>query len=473
MLFELWSTGLSPLLAALLVSLAVAGLLVLSRNWHLRHTGDHEHYLPQKIHVGAVPRVGGMAIALGVIAGGLVALDGLGNLVIGPQALGLLLGAVPVLVIGLAEDIFKHLRPRYRLLAAALGAGIAIQYASIALLRTEVPAIDAVFTLYGVALGFTVFALVGATNAFNVIDGLNGLLGGVTLITMAGIAVVASQVGDFKVEMLASIVAAATLGFLPFNWPRARLFAGDGGAYFLGFVTAALLLLLVSRHAQISPWFGLTAAALPLCETLHSILRRWRKKLAATEPDIGHLHQLLREWALRGRALRALKRYRMLRSVPGFDRRSSWQGFRLPNGSVSPLLWCLHGAAVILGAIWYQSTPTQMMVLVAFALTYRWIYARMARFGRFRSLVRYDALTGAIVGIRKWPNVAAAAIPAAHPAPVAAVPPSAVVWPRPRAPLGQRVAPESPAVSAATLAAPPPPAPEWTAQEPAPEKIAS
>ncbi len=383
MLVELWSVGRYPLLAALLVSLAVAGALVLSRKWHLRLTDDLEHYLPQKIHVGAVPRVGGVAIALGVIAGGLVALDGLGNLVIGPRALGLLLGAVPVLLIGLAEDIFKCVRPRYRLLAVAIGAGISIQYASIALLHTAVPPIDAMFTFYGVALGFTVFALVGATNAFNIIDGLNGLLGGVTLITMAGIAAVAWHVGDLKVEMLAAIVAAATLGFLPFNWPRARLFAGDGGAYFLGFVTAALLLLLISRHAGISPWFGITAAVLPLCETLYSILRRRQLHSATTDPDVGHLHQLLREWALRGRALRALKAYRILRSVPGFDRRSSWHGFRPPNGSVSPLLWCLHAAAVSVGALWYESTPTQMLVIAAFVLVYRALYARMARFGEF------------------------------------------------------------------------------------------
>ncbi|MBW6493210.1 MAG: glycosyltransferase [Burkholderiaceae bacterium] len=221
MLVELWSVGRDPLLAALLVSLAVAGLLVLSRKWHLHYTDDLEHYLPQKIHTGAVPRVGGVAIALGVIAGGLVALSGMGDLVIGARALGLLLGAVPVLLIGLAEDIFKRLRPRYRLLAVAIGAGIAIQYAGIALLRTAVPPIDVMFTFYGVALGFTVFALVGAANAFNIIDGLNGLLAGLTLITMAGIAVVASHFGDFKVGMLAAIVAAATLGFLPFNWPRA------------------------------------------------------------------------------------------------------------------------------------------------------------------------------------------------------------------------------------------------------------
>lgn len=424
MLVELLSAGLYPLLAALLVSFAVAGLLVLSRKWHLRHTDDLEHFLPQKIHVGRVPRVGGVAIALGVVAGGFVALHGMGDVVIGPRALGLLLGAVPVLLIGLAEDIFKSLRPRYRLLAVAIGAGIAIQYAGISLVHTAVPAIDTMFTVYGVALGFTVFALVGAANAFNIIDGLNGLLGGVTLITMAGIAVVASHVGDFKVMMLAAIVAAATLGFLFFNWPRARLFAGDGGAYFLGFITAALLLLLISRNSQISPWFGITAAILPLCEALYSILRRRRSHSATTDPDIGHLHQLLREWALRGRALRALKGYRILRAMPGFDRRSSRRGFHSPNGSVSPLLWVLHGAAVSVGAVWYQSTTAQMLVIAVFGLTYRGIYARLKRFSRFRSLVRYDAHTGAIVGTRKWRNAPAGVAPVKRSAAVSAVPPA-------------------------------------------------
>ncbi len=426
MFAELLTVGLLPLLAAFLVSLTVGWLLVISSRWHLRHTDDHQSYLPQKIHLGAVPRIGGAAIVLGVMAGGYAAVSGVDSPLFGPRALGLLLGVLPVFLIGLAEDVFKQVRPAYRLLGMAFGALIAIQYANIVLLQTRVPVIDALFAFYGVAIALTVFGIVGITNAFNIIDGLNGLLGGITLITLTGIAVVAWHLGDMKVELMAGIIAAATLGFLPFNWPRARLFAGDGGAYFLGFMVAGLLLLLVARNSAVSPWFGLTAAALPLCETLHSIWRRRRRRVATTEPDFGHLHQLVRERMLRARMLVALRAYRVTRALPGVDRRATARapGFRSPNGSASPWLWGLHAIAVVLGAAFYHNTVAQMLLFAGFVLAYRLIYMRLERFSRQRSMIQYDQQTGAVWGLRKWPYTPAPAAraPQAAAAATAAVP---------------------------------------------------
>ncbi len=395
---QLWSYAHFPLTVAFLVSALVAGLIVASRNWHHRLTGDGEHFLPQRIHVGSVPRIGGLAIGLGVVAGGMVALKGLENglIIIGPRALGLLMGAVPALLIGLAEDVLKRIRPRNRLLLAAMAALIAINFGGLTLLHTDVPAVDALFTVYGVALGFTVLALVGAANAFNIIDGLNGLLGGVTIISMAGIALVGQHVGDVKVTVLAGIIAAATAGFMLFNWPRARLFAGDGGAYFLGFSTAALLLLLASRNPTVSPWYGLTGAALPLVETLHTIWRRRQMRLATTDPDIGHLHQLLREWALRKRLLRALRFYRSARRQPGLQQ-PPVNTFRPPNGSVAPMLWIMHAAVVVLGAYSCTNTPSQILLLLGFIVCYLVVYRRLEQRSRHRSMIQYDPLSGAIL----------------------------------------------------------------------------
>ena len=391
-----------PLLAAFVVSLTVAWLLVVSSRWHLRLTDDCQGYLPQKIHLGAVPRIGGAAIVLGVVAGGYTAVSGPDSPLLGPRALGLLLGALLVFMIGLAEDVFKRIQPGYRMLGMVFGALIALHYANIVLLNTRVPAIDALFALYGVAIALTIFGIVGITNAFNIIDGLNGLLGGISLITLTAIAVVAWHLGDMKVELMAGIIAAAMLGFLPFNWPRARLFAGDGGAYFLGFMVAGLLLLLVSRNSAVSPWFGLTATALPLCETLHSIWRRLQLRVATTEPDFGHLHQLVRERVLRGRMLLALREYRATRALPGVDRRARARapGFRFPNGSVSPWLWGLHASAVALGAALYQNTAAQMLLFAGFILAYRLIYMRLGRSARQRSLIHYDQQTGVLRGVR-------------------------------------------------------------------------
>lgn len=403
MLAQLLSYGATALLVAFLVSAGAAWALVASSRWHLHRTDDHERHLPQKIHQGAVPRVGGIAIALGVIAGGGVTMYVLGQAVPSFRAMGLLMGAMPVLLVGLAEDVFKGITPRQRLLWAALGALIAVQYSGIALVHTDIPAVDWFFTIYGVAIGFTVVAIVGSTNAFNIIDGLNGLLGGVTVITMAGIAVVALGVNDTKVALLAGVVAASTCGFLLFNWPRARLFAGDGGAYFLGFSVAALLLLLVARNPTVSPWFGLTAAALPVCETVHSIWRRVERRMAATAPDVGHLHQLLREGLLQARMLRAVRAYRAARASGDAPRTLRNQGFRLPNGSLAPWLWILHGVPVLLGVLVWDKTGMQIAVFAGFVGAYLLIYRRLAHFAHRRLIIHYDPATGMVARTHKAP----------------------------------------------------------------------
>ena len=271
-----------PFLASAAVALGVAAsvalALVVTRRWHLRFTADAQWHLPQKIHREEIPRVGGVAIVAGFVTGlAHLAWSGTVPPAVGPiTAVVLLAGLAPIALVGFAEDLTKRVGPKQRLLWMALRAATLVVARGLWLDRVDVPLLDHVFAHWPVALVFTVFALVGAANAYNIVDGLDGLLAGVSLITLAAIAGVAAAVGDAKVFALAVLLGTATLGWLPFNWPRARLFAGDGGAYALGFLTAALLLLLVDRNRQVSPWFGLTAAALPVWETLYSIWRRAR-----------------------------------------------------------------------------------------------------------------------------------------------------------------------------------------------------
>ena len=270
----------------------------------------------------------------------------------------------------------------------ALGSLILLTSNHLWLDRIGVPFLDPLFSNWGIAIAFSVFACIGATNAYNLIDGLNGLLAGVSLITLAAIAWVAATLGDQKIFALAVLLGVAMIGWLPFNWPKARLFAGDGGAYSIGFLTAALLLLLIQRNPQVSPWFGLTAAALPIWETLYSIWRRSRSGLKTMEPDQSHLHQLVRtrlHWSIKFRALRQA-------GAVGADWTPAVQPakqvvVKAPNGLCSPLLWGLHATAVVAGVATFDNTVAQALVMATFAVTYIALHTRL-----LRSRARYRAV---------------------------------------------------------------------------------
>ncbi len=389
------SAALLPILTsagiALAVSFALSLILVLTRRWHLRFTGDSQLNLPQKIHREDIPRIGGLAIVGGFVIS-LVHLVWFGAnppAVSATTATLLLAGLAPIALAGFGEDITKRVGPQMRLGWMALGSLILLTSNHLWLDRIGVPFLDPLFSNWGIAIAFSVFACIGATNAYNLIDGLNGLLAGVSLITLAAIAWVAATLGDQKIFALAVLLGVAMIGWLPFNWPKARLFAGDGGAYSIGFLTAALLLLLIQRNPQVSPWFGLTAAALPIWETLYSIWRRSRSGLKTMEPDQSHLHQLVRtrlHWSIKFRALRQA-------GAVGADWTPAVQPakqvvVKAPNGLCSPLLWGLHATAVVAGVATFDSTGAQAAVMGLFAVAYIVLHTRLLRSrARYRSVL--------------------------------------------------------------------------------------
>jgi UDP-GlcNAc:undecaprenyl-phosphate GlcNAc-1-phosphate transferase len=403
---------------------AVVSLLVLAtRRWHLRATADSQWHMPQKIHSGEIPRIGGVAVACGflVALAVQVAHGGSSSPISVSTATLIALGLVPVFLIGLVEDVTKRVGARVRLLWMAFGAVVLIQFLNLVLSGIDAPLLDACFGYSAFALAFSVFACVGAANAFNIVDGLNGLLGGIALITLAAVAWVAAAVGDAKVLTLACLLAGAVAGWMPFNWPRARLFAGDGGAYSLGFVIAALLLMLSARHpGAVSPWFGLTAAALPVWETVYSIWRRMRRGEGAMEADQSHLHQLVRLALHRACLDRAMRHaQRMAVGADAGDARQRLARIAPPNSSASPLLWLLHAAAAAAGARFYGETFVQLAVFTGFALVYVALHGRL--------LKARDAAAAVVHGTpRRMP------LPAIAPdraAPGAAIPPSQVAEP--------------------------------------------
>lgn len=359
---------------------AVVSLLLLwSKRWHLEATADSDFSKPQRIHKGEVPRIGGLALLAGVLLGmgyGVWQQPGLDTAGVLPWWLA---GLLPVAGVGLIEDLTQRLRPRVRLVWMFFGSMLWLLGTGYWLNRLGVPGIDVLMLWPVVGVTFSVFACIGAINAYNIIDGLNGLLAGVSGLSLTAIALVAAMTSDGLVTQIALCMLLAMTGWLPFNWPRGRLFAGDGGAYLTGFMVVTLLMALVMRNNEISPWFGLLAAALPVVETVYSMVRRFRRGLRAMEPDQAHLHQLLRHrlhWNRSRRLMhdRGLEGYQALRALRDTLRVRGALPTQAPNASASPLLWGLHGVAVLMGVWQYDNTPVLMGLTSVFAVAYVWLH---------------------------------------------------------------------------------------------------
>jgi UDP-GlcNAc:undecaprenyl-phosphate/decaprenyl-phosphate GlcNAc-1-phosphate transferase len=246
------------------------------------------------MHVGAVPRIGGIAIMTGFAAALLIAKVGLpfGEHIGAP--VWLILALFVPFAVGLCEDVTQKFGPLSRLIATFAGASIAYFFCGATIVRFDVPLVDSLVALHpAVAFAITLFCVGGIAHAFNLADGLNGLLAGLSLTASIGLATVAYLTGDNFVLIASIALLGAIGGFALLNFPRAWLFAGDGGAYLLGSALAILAMLLCARQASVSPWFLFVLVLYPFTDTTYAIYRRWRSGRPIMAPDAEHLHSLL------------------------------------------------------------------------------------------------------------------------------------------------------------------------------------
>jgi len=183
--------------AAFLTSLSVAVLLVATQRWHAHFSLDHTGSGPQKLHLVEVPRIGGIAIMSGFATSLLLTKVGPANGLSIDAPVWLIMALFVPFAAGLIEDITKSFGPWVRLLATFAGAAIAYFFCGATIVRFDVPPVDALLALHpAVKFAFTLFCVGGIAHAFNLADGLNGLLAGLALAASVGVALVAQQVGD-------------------------------------------------------------------------------------------------------------------------------------------------------------------------------------------------------------------------------------------------------------------------------------
>lgn len=345
------------LLAAAFGAWLVCWLIIKYEHLHAHFSHDHIGSGPQKYHTEPTPRIGGLAVMIGLLAAGgtMLFADIFGV----EREFGLLLIAcIPAFLGGLVEDITKKVGVIERLLLTMLSGAVAAWLLGAVLGRLDIPGIDQALLWLPFAVVFTAFAVGGVANSINIIDGYHGLAGGFAVIVLVAMAYVAHVVGDLLVFSTSLALAGALLGFMVWNWPGGRIFLGDGGAYLVGFILAELSVLLVIRNPNVSPWFPLLLLIYPIFETFYSIWRRkFQNKLSPGQPDNHHLHQLVHDRLIPNEIVSSKRLSR--------------------NSRVAKYFWVPTAVLAMLGGLLWESTPMLIACAVGFCIIYVANYRRI------------------------------------------------------------------------------------------------
>ncbi len=243
----------------------------------------------RRMHDHPIPRMGGLAIFLGFILSVLVFLP------LTPELRGMLLGSVIIVMLGILDDIFAL--PALPKLLVQIGAAlVAVLHGNRIdfLSNPNIFSSDPYWELGWLAIPITVLWIVGITNAVNLIDGLDGLACGVSTISSMTLLVIALFVKEPDVAILMGALAGGGIGFLPYNLNPAKIFMGDTGSTFLGFILAVVSIQgLFKFYAIISFAVPFLMLGLPIFDTCFAILRRVSHGQSPMAPDRGHIHHRL------------------------------------------------------------------------------------------------------------------------------------------------------------------------------------
>ena len=347
-----------------LVSLTVGALIIRSAR---AHAALYRSDMPQRFHAGAVPRIGGLALAAGTASAWIlsalreeVGLHTAGFGVVSAWMLALL----PLVAGGVAEDLTHRLSARYRLFLSLVGAALAVYLLDLSVGRLGFLMVDVWWAgLPAAGMLLALLAIAGLPHAFNLIDGYNGLAGFVAVLVCLSIAHVALQLGDRQLAAMLVCLAGATAGFLVWNYPRGLIFAGDGGAYLWGGVIAIASITLVQRHEAVSPWFPMLLLIYPVWETVFSIYRKLARGVSPGVADALHFHQLIYR--------------RIVREVFHDDEA---RRMLMRNNRTSPYLWGFTLLTVIPAVLFWRNTPVLMAFCALFVVTYVLSYLMIVRF---------------------------------------------------------------------------------------------
>lgn len=335
-LFLIISAGIFPFIVNLLLT---PFLLKMAHHFKWYDTVDD-----RKVHSGNIPRLGGIGIFLTsvfIIVLFLLVLEyeKFLELVLRKQYFSIVLGCIVIHFVGLLDD-FKNLRPYYKLYGQIVAAAIFI-FAGNYFRELYIPFIDSAVDLGWTGPVITFIWIIGVTNAINLIDGIDGLSGSLSAIAALFFGLAAFSIENYNAAFISMAIFGALLSFLLFNLPPAKIFMGDSGSLFIGFVLSTLpILTFKDVNVSFALPYGITLLIIPILDTFAAIIRRTRRGLPFHAPDRQHIHHKLMTFGLSNHAILIL-----LTAISAFLSYFAFFWVRFQN----------NAAAIILMLLWILS----------------------------------------------------------------------------------------------------------------------
>lgn len=275
---------------AFIVALGVAYLVTPSVQRLAVRWGAVDKPEARKVHKGIIPRLGGLAIYVGFLASVLASVH------VTWELMGILAGGTAILLLGVIDDIYQI--PAKAKLVGQIAAASVLLLFDIRIEWITNP-FGSMIYLDMLAIPITLIWVVSLTNTLNLIDGLDGLAAGVSIIAAVTIFLMAVSQNLDLVAVLTAALAGSALGFLYFNFSPAKIFMGDTGSMFLGYMLAAVSVVgTVKSAATIALIVPMVALGLPILDTACAIIRRFNNGQPIFKPDRGHLHHRLLDMGL-------------------------------------------------------------------------------------------------------------------------------------------------------------------------------
>jgi UDP-N-acetylmuramyl pentapeptide phosphotransferase/UDP-N-acetylglucosamine-1-phosphate transferase len=339
----------------MVMSLVLNGLVAYL--WHkkfYRNLGLKTYQAVQRIHLNETPRLGGLIFILS-----LTSFVAFSNTNESMQSLKIILIClIPIIVIGIKEDLFHNVEPAIRLLALLfVGWLFRAQYTGPLPVLTDIPFIGKLLLVQGGISVFYILSMVAVANGMNLIDGVNGLCGAVALSILSALLFLSYKTADITMLSLIFSMILFLIPFMLMNYPYGRIFLGDLGAYSLGLIVSMLTIVLFGRHPEISPWGAVLILIYPATEVVFSLLRRMLKGVSIYHADTAHLH---------------LKLFHFFRPQPAFK--------KIANALVTPTLSGLWLFPLLVITWVYQKPLFIWIAIILFIALYGLLYALVPSF---------------------------------------------------------------------------------------------
>jgi len=240
----------------------------------------------RSVHTFPKPRIGGIAMACGILTPILIWSPS------DPLITSIIAGAAIIVLVGFIDDQ-RDLNYKLKFAAQTLAASIVIFHGDLVIRSAGALLPVGVSLPNWLALPLTLVVVVGVTNAINLSDGLDGLAGGIALLSFSCIAIVAYQSGQYTIALIAATVIGAIFAFLRFNTYPAVIFMGDAGSLLLGFLAVTLSLGISQQSKAISPLFPLVLLGFPILDTIRVMIERISEGRSPFYADRNHFHHKL------------------------------------------------------------------------------------------------------------------------------------------------------------------------------------